>query len=45
VFQRVVYFRSRRHHDLQQAGIDQAAMSGKLTGGLSLNVAIVSRLK
>ena len=28
-----------------KAGIDQAAMSGRLTSGLSLNVAMVSRLK
>ncbi len=28
-----------------KAGIDQAAMSGKLTRGVSLNVAMVSRLK
>ena len=33
------------HRDLRRAGIDQAAMLGRLTTGLSLNVAMVSRLK
>ena len=35
----------RCHRDLRRAGIDQAAMLGGLTTGLSLNVAMVSRLK
>ena len=35
----------RCHRDLRRAGIDQAAMLGRLTTGLSLNVAMVSRLK
>ena len=38
-------WRRRGHRDLRRAGIGQAAMCGRLTVGVSLKVAMVSRLK